>query len=342
MFRQPFLKDFRKCWSAAGESPHLADRQLASWRQQYSGLCVRLSRFDDILRRIEKNLGDLNEALTEPIREAGRIHAREGLAARKNPWLALPGTPVPLLRHCEAMTVLLGELESTERKLLSLQPEAFQQLAGLEKKWQRQVASGTSALGQKSQTDEWQQQWAERCSGWRTAFRVALESLKKHVEEVQTTLIVPWEDALQQKGWRIWLKWLLRSQEGVDAPRCGTRNEVVSTAGAAAAVELLRECHLGPGVEVEAALAVLHFEEIRSASPRAARGAAPVPGQVMEPPRPTLEAEPPPLAPPAQTPTPASPRRSRRKKPKERIVPAEDASVPEPLRDLFELDLEDS
>jgi hypothetical protein len=254
--RPPFVEAFR----ASRPSPELPAESRPRWQQQHEGLRLRLARFEDALGRVEQGLAEVDNHLGDLLnRESG------GTPAAGRVRNAPPGTPEPLIRCCDAMAEAIGVLEAVQNEEASRHAEAFQRLIALAER--REQHFGTE-VGARGLGDEYRTQWDQKCKGWRTWFGLAVASLKGHVEAIRTLVISPWEEARRKKTTR---KWPWGSAGGGEMPVACPGAEDLQGTRAAAALEMLRECGLGPGAEVDAALAMLHFEEIRSARPSAVR-----------------------------------------------------------------------
>jgi hypothetical protein len=242
MFQQMFVEAFRRCWTMPGGPPEERER----WKQQHGALWMRLVHFEDLLCRLEQHLAACGNG-TDPQDGAVRI------------------------RGCEGVVGVVQELEKIEQEIVAQHPDVFQRVAVLGDRWTAHFMADPSRTGPNGLVEEYRQQWENKCQRWRMKIRVAIESLNRHAEEIKTGGTGPGEDATQKKTWlKTLIPWPWRSQPSPQeltekgSPLSISANEVRELVQPAAALELLRECHLGPGVEVEAALAVLNFEDIRS------------------------------------------------------------------------------
>jgi hypothetical protein len=172
-----------------------------------------------------------------------------------------------LTQCCRALEEAIGVLGAMENEEASRHAEAFPRLAALAERRDRQFGSG-AAGGAHSLADEYRSQWEQKCRGWRTWFGFGVSALKGHVEAIRTLVISPWEEARRKTTW---LKWPWGSPGAGEMSSAGPWAADLQGTRAAAAVEMLRECCLGPGAEVDAALAMLHFEELRSGRAAATR-----------------------------------------------------------------------
>ncbi len=233
--RPPFLQAFRAAWSAADLNADARSR----WQQEHEALRLRLDRFEDALRRIEQCLA----ATTDP------PHA-----------LAQQDSAV------EEMAAAIGVLAEAEREEVSRHPEAFHRLAALADRREQHFGTGPAPTAVRDLEEEYRPLWEQKCRSWRTWFASALATLEEHVETIRTRAAGPQEEGA---GKKTWLKWPWHSK--ASAPVAWPEGEDRQAARASAALALLRECSLGPGAEVEAALAMLHFEELRSSRPQTVR-----------------------------------------------------------------------
>jgi hypothetical protein len=254
--RPPFLQAFRASWSAS----ELSADSRTRWRQQHEDLWHHLGRFDDALRRIEECLAEANDHLGELLRADPACPVR-------------PDVLAPLIGCCDALATAIGELEEAEREEVSRHPEALHRLVALAERRERHFGSGRGAGDPDAKpfralVEEYHAQWEQKCRAWRTWFAHALASLKEYVEAIRTHAITPWEEALSKKARRKW-PWRPPAAGGIPIALPGGEDHLAGRA--AAALDLLRECSLGPGAEVEAALAMLTFEEMRSTRPATLR-----------------------------------------------------------------------
>jgi hypothetical protein len=254
--RPPFVQAFRASWSAAELSADSRER----WRQQHEDLWQHLCRFDDALRRIEECLAETADHLRELLPPDPACPAR-------------PDALAPLIACCEAMAAAIGVLEEAGREEVSRHPEALHRLVALAERRERHFGPGGGAGGPAAKpfralVEEYHAQWEQKCRAWRTWFANGLASLKDYVEAIRTQVIAPWEEARSKKTRRKW-PWRPQAAEGIPVTLAGGEGHLAGRA--AAALDLLRECSLGPGAEVEAALAMLTFEEMRSSRPATLR-----------------------------------------------------------------------
>ena len=136
----------------------------------------------------------------------------------------------------------------------------MEQLASLGDRLDRRASGAYLPEGKKKVHQDHCQRWEQKCGEWQTHFGFVLEPLKRYIQEIKSTLIIPWTESLQN---RMSFNRLLHMQPaGSFAVSLAKINGLLSMQPDAA-LELLRKCYLGPVVEVAAAMAVLQYEDLR-------------------------------------------------------------------------------
>lgn len=258
MFQQSYIENFRKCWSAPGG----AAAAIEPWKKQHEKLHHWLSRFDDILASVQENVTQLHAMLATPLNSACKSQAPLASAGKDTCWIHLAGAPTTLTRYCIATASAIYELDGIFQDILAYREKALEQLTTLGDRLDRRAGSEPLLDGKNKLLKDHGRQWEQKCGEWQTNFGFVLEPLKRYIQEIKSTLIIPWTESLEN---RIWLNRLLHLQPAGSFAVSLAKLDSLLTMQPDAALQLLRKCHLGPVVEVTAAMAVLQYEEMRAA-----------------------------------------------------------------------------
>lgn len=255
MLQQSYIESFRKCWSAPGGIPSA----IESWKKQYEGLHHWICQFDEIVNRAGENLIQLHAMLSTPLDAVRKAQASNRI--RKNTvWLHLPGAPASLAHYGNAAVSALSELDVIFQEVLGKRPEALEQWTRLANRLEREVGLKSSPERNK-RFEEHRQRWEQKCREWQTHFDFAVAPLKRYIQNVKATLVVPWTESLQNRNW---LKRVIHLQPAGSFLVSWIGVDGLQSIQPVTALELLRQCHLGPVVEVFAAMAVRRYEELRA------------------------------------------------------------------------------